>query len=415
MPPLPPLVRCRFIGVVAILFVLLGVANNAVAAGRICTTIDTFQFGNRQVGSSTTATSTVSNCGDAPWSLTDASVHPATGPWFQVSATCMTGLTLAPGEACTVSVRFAPFTPGQTSGGFWLHNTTSNPDELITFYGRGVDADSGTATLEFLPATADFAAQLVGTLSAPLDVKLHNLGPAPLTLTASVLNGPAAHDFFGYGTCQLGAAIAAGDSCDMQLVFQPQSPGTRLANLVIDSPQLSSLAILQISGLATSAPASPQTVDVVEFYSAALDHYFMTSLPHEIDVLDSGATPGWIRTGRGFKAYPAATAGASPVCRFYLPVPQNSHFYSASAAECAVVATTYPSFTLESSNLFYIPVPDATGACAPGTTPVSRLYNNRADANHRYTTDPQISAQMISQGYIAEGAGPNAAVMCAPQ
>ena len=75
--------------------------------GRICTSDDTFMFGNRAVGSSTTANATVTNCGDAPWSFTNVSVHPATGPAFQVSTTCTTGLTLAPGETCTVSVRFA--------------------------------------------------------------------------------------------------------------------------------------------------------------------------------------------------------------------------------------------------------------------------------------------------------------------
>ncbi len=70
---------------------------------------------------------------------------------------------------------------------------------------------------------------------------------------------------------------------------------------------------------------------------------------------------------------------------------------------------------LESSDLFYIALPDANGACPSGTIAVYRLFNNRADVDHRYTTDPQIRAQMISEGYIAEGYGPSATIMCAPQ
>src|SRR5450432_2701066 len=233
----------------ALALLAAGVVGDAFAAGEICTSDDTFMFGNRVVGSSTTANATVTNCGNAPFSFTDVSIHPATGPAFQVSATCTTGLTLAPNATCTVSVRFAPTVPGQTSGGLWLHNTTETPDQLITFYGRGVDADSGSASLAFVPASADFGPQEVGSQSMPLVIELQNEGPAALTLSALVLNGPDAHDIVALNsTCQLGVLIAAGDSCHMSLYFRPLGAGIRFANLVVDSPQLSSLAIMQISG-----------------------------------------------------------------------------------------------------------------------------------------------------------------------
>jgi Abnormal spindle-like microcephaly-assoc'd, ASPM-SPD-2-Hydin/Repeat of unknown function (DUF5648) len=408
--------RRHFYNLCLALLLLAGAATDAVAAGRICTSNDTFVFGNRVVGSVATATATVSNCGDAPWSFTDASVHPATGPEFQVSATCITGLTLRPGDTCTVTVRFAPTMPGQTSGGYWLHNTTTTPDQIITFYGRGVDADSGSAALEFIPSSANFPPQAIGSQSTPMDIELHNLGPAALTLTAVVLNGPEVYDFLGYdNSCQVGSTIPAGESCHMVIFFLPQAAGTRLANLVIDSPELASLAIMQISGVATPPATGTPTVDVIEFYNAGLDHYFMTPMAIEIDALDAGRFPGWARTGRSFKGYPQPTAGASPVCRFYIPPPQDSHFYSASPAECAIVASTYPTLVLESSDLFYIALPDANGTCPSGTIAVYRLFNNRADVNHRYTTDAQIKAQMIGEGYIAEGYGPSATIMCAPQ
>ena len=47
--------------------------------------------------------------------------------------------------------------------------------------------------------------------------------------------------------------------------------------------------------------------------------------------------------------------------------------------------------------------------------PVYRLYNNRADVNHRYTTSLSIRSDMIAKGYIREGYGPLGVVMCAPQ
>lgn len=40
----------------------------------------------------------------------------------------------------------------------------------------------------------------------------------------------------------------------------------------------------------------------------------------------------------------------------------------------------------------------------------------RADANHRYNmTDRIVRDQMVAQGWLAEGDGPNLMVMCAPR
>jgi hypothetical protein len=175
-----------------------------------------------------------------------------------------------------------------------------------------------------------------------------------------------------------------------------------------------------------SAAAPPLPVTVVEYYAAALDHYFITPLAAEIDALDSGRIPGWTRTGQTFLAYPSqstADLAANPVCRFYIP-PQDgdSHFFSASPDECAALLQKvmtdprYSGFVYETPNLFYIDLPPnlVTGICPPLTMPVYRLYNNRADTNHRYTTDPAIRAQMIAKGYIPEGYGPDSVSMCAP-
>ena len=45
---------------------------------------------------------------------------------------------------------------------------------------------------------------------------------------------------------------------------------------------------------------------------------------------------------------------------------------------------------------------------------VYRVFSNRLDANHRYTTDRATRDQMVASGWIAEGDGPDTVVMCAP-
>jgi len=164
-------------------------------------------------------------------------------------------------------------------------------------------------------------------------------------------------------------------------------------------------------------PLAPGLVQLVEYYNAPADHYFLTSVSAEIAALDAGQIAGWVRTGNNFNAFADAVAGASPVCRFYLPpVYGNSHFFSASPAECAYVQAAMPAAVLESANAFYVDTPDtATGVCPSGTVAVYRLWNHRADLDHRYTTSATIKAAMIAQGYVAEGYGPDQVAMCSPQ
>ncbi|MFO1302363.1 MAG: trypsin-like peptidase domain-containing protein [Burkholderiales bacterium] len=159
-------------------------------------------------------------------------------------------------------------------------------------------------------------------------------------------------------------------------------------------------------------------VVAVEFYNAALDHYFISTNPVEIDNLDSGRTVGWVRTGLRFLVYATPAAGTSPVCRFYrAPAFGDSHFYSASPAECAATAANHPvDWIYESPNVFYVQLPNTTtGVCPSGTTAVYRFFNI-ATTNHRYTTERFLRDEMDTsplwtpEGY---GPGPYYPIMCA--
>jgi hypothetical protein len=161
------------------------------------------------------------------------------------------------------------------------------------------------------------------------------------------------------------------------------------------------------------------TVAVVEFYNRGLDHYFMSASPAEIHDLDTGVHAGWERTGLRFNAYATAIAGTSPVCRFYrAPAFGDSHFYSASPAECEATAAAHPlDWIYESPAVFYIALPDkASGACVPGTQPVWRFFNQRT-TNHRYTAEVAVHDRMVDDPvtWLQEGYGPSdPVIMCAP-
>lgn len=151
---------------------------------------------------------------------------------------------------------------------------------------------------------------------------------------------------------------------------------------------------------------------VVEFYNPALDDYFMTMDPAEIDALarNSGPPSSWERTYYQFFAYapPSFSGFSTNVRRYYLPV-SGSHFFTLNNAEAASLSS---SWVLENDAAFAIWEPNrTTGVCPPNTLPVYRLSNG---SKHRYTIEPSVKADMITKGWIPEGYGPDSVVMCSP-
>ncbi|MEO8132568.1 MAG: BACON domain-containing carbohydrate-binding protein [Betaproteobacteria bacterium] len=156
---------------------------------------------------------------------------------------------------------------------------------------------------------------------------------------------------------------------------------------------------------------------VVEFFNptirngagtAGIGHYFITAAPAEVANIDAGgAGPGWARTGRTFRAWndPAkAPAEAVTVCRFYARVP-NSHFYTASPAECQGLKDINPTndpgvgWSYEGTAFHSVlpqgkesPTNPLDSSCTAGYFPIYRSYNDRYspdparnDGNHRIT------------------------------
>ena len=155
------------------------------------------------------------------------------------------------------------------------------------------------------------------------------------------------------------------------------------------------------------APVPVGVARAIEYYNASYGFYFVTSLPLEIADLDSGKTPGWQRTGQSFDVYASAGSGLVAVCRFYgVFGPKSSHFYAPRGLGCEALLPSNPVWQYE-GEVFYTFLPDANGGCPSGNVPVYRLYNNGQGGapNHRFTTSAAIQAQMLAEGWIAEGTG----------
>ena len=173
------------------------------------------------------------------------------------------------------------------------------------------------------------------------------------------------------------------------------------------------LASIGALALASTAAAIEPTAQAIEYYNASLNHYFVTAFPEEAAMLDAGSVvKGWARTGVTFNAWRDAAddPAAVPVCRFFgTPgVGPNSHFYTADAAECAIVKGN-PDWTYEAI-AFHVEVPQG-GACKAGAEAVYRSFHpgaNVGESNHRFLPDLTMHQKMASASTL-EGV-----VMCAP-
>jgi hypothetical protein len=288
-----------------------------------------------------------------------------------------------------------------------LHETQGLNNERF-FAGRTLTSTHGTAT-----KTHTFQVDLPGTRTANRRVLIGTQGLADLRLVAPDYIIPGQFLATDGGTLNFAGVdqVAYG--------ALPTNGILAIGRTGASTPAVAT----NFAGATAAMPAL--AVTTYEYYHAGLDHYFISNLQPDIDALDSGRIAGWSRTGHSFRVFPTQASGGpgvSPVCRFYIPPAHgNSHFFSASPAECATIAAkvltdpNYSGYVQETSEAFYIALPDTTtGACPPGARPVFRLWNQRADSNHRYTIDAAVKAQMIASSYVAEGYGPNATIMCAP-
>jgi uncharacterized delta-60 repeat protein len=160
----------------------------------------------------------------------------------------------------------------------------------------------------------------------------------------------------------------------------------------------------------TSAPTIQRVGEsagtlAVEYFNASSGDYFVTADPDEIAKLGAGASPGWLATGEAFRIFPAGTARTKPMCRYWSGAaftPKDSHFFGASATDCAV---GYP-WQFE-GDVLPIMLPALDGTCLSGTAPLYRLYNGGRGGvpHHRYTTSAAVRAAMVQQGWTPEGAG----------
>ena len=224
-------------------------AGTGVAVGSLAASPSSVGFGSVSIGSSRTASETLTNAGGSSLTISQAT---ATGSGFSLS-----GLTLptalAPGQSATFAVTFAPQSSGLVNGGVTLADSGSNPTLSISLSGTGISGGTVAAN----PARLSFGTVQVGS-SASLSGTLTNSGSSSVTVSQASMTGSA----FTLDGLNLPMTLIAGQSTTFKVTFAPTSGGTVNGNLAIGSDASNPTLNIALSGTAaapgtiTASPAS---------------------------------------------------------------------------------------------------------------------------------------------------------------
>ncbi len=212
-------------------------------------------FGDQQVGTASPAqTVTVTNNGLASLTLTATTLSGGGGSQYELFANACqpsgNDVTLAPGQSCTLGVRFHPTATGIHNETLRIATDAQGVAGSLTVALTGI----GTApAMRIAPASLDFGNVQVGSVSAARTVTVTNTGVGPLSLTGLTLTGASAGEYQIVDDNCTTAAIAPGGSCTIGVRFRPTVTGPKQAELALTSSAVPTPQTVGLSGAGISA------------------------------------------------------------------------------------------------------------------------------------------------------------------
>jgi hypothetical protein len=182
---------------------------------------------------------------------------------FRLEASgCVGGGQLAPGAACGFTLRYVPAEGAPVAAQAELRIEYGSIARATTVQLR---ATAAAVAAPSLSATGlSFAAQAVGSRSAPQRVDLVNSGQAVLAVDAIRAVGADAGDFAVEGSCRATTQLAPGAQCVLEVRFLPTATGDRSAQ--VDVISNSGGVAVALSGVGepvavTPPPPTPSVAD----------------------------------------------------------------------------------------------------------------------------------------------------------
>ncbi len=185
-------------------------------------------LGTVPVGSTASATVTVTNSGDAD--LTVSALTLAGSADFTLGAGAPgLPLVLAGGTSASVPVEFTASAAGPASATLTVASDDPvNPSVTVSLTASGAALQNASVS----PLTVDFGTVDVGVTSAPATVTLTNTGDLDLTVSAVTITGTGE---FALGAVSVPMVLAGGASASFDVTYAPIDAGADSATLDISS------------------------------------------------------------------------------------------------------------------------------------------------------------------------------------
>jgi hypothetical protein len=158
-------------------------------------------------------------------------------------------------------------------------------------------------------------------------------------------------------------------------------------------------------------------VELVEYYYAALDYYFLTGRAGDKAALDTA--PAWRRTGNQVRLYTNPNADTLPLERHFFAkiargASRGSHFFTVQPGDqMALTLLNSTNLTLDGKPYLegvegYAVPTSSAGACPSGTTPIYRAFKGPPryvdDGNHRFSNTLAQHQDMVNRlGWTDDG------------
>jgi hypothetical protein len=165
--------------------------------------------------------------------LTITSIVPTGGVLGDFAQTNNCPASLPVSGTCIINVTFSPSSVTDQSAAITVTDNAPDSPQNYPVFGNGT-----AASVSLSATTVNFAAQTVGTTSAPQTVTLQNVGNQALTITGIM----SFNTEFNVVNNFCPASLAPGAKCTFGVNFQPAGTGARLGFAMVfdnawDSPQ----------------------------------------------------------------------------------------------------------------------------------------------------------------------------------
>lgn len=201
-------------------------AANIVSAGGVYVSLQTngpavlfspvdIKFSTQLLGTPYTATVLLINVGKQALDIAQIGITGAQAHDFTQADSC--GTSVAAGARCSIDVTFTPQGKGDRVAALVVQDDAINRQQSIPLSGVGT-------WMNLSPPFLNFDPQKVGTVSAPMNLTLENIGTGAVAISSIRLQTMFNSQFRQTNNC--GNSIAAGASCTISVQFAPTMTGS---------------------------------------------------------------------------------------------------------------------------------------------------------------------------------------------